>query len=55
MIDIASYRPQPAEEQFAAAGRSRDSQPAGCRFDSYAAHQFPQATALPAIGGSSQS
>ncbi len=26
----------------------------GCRFDSYAAHQFRQATALPASGGSSQ-
>jgi hypothetical protein len=47
-------RAVPAENQLAAANGSRDSQPAGCRFDSYAAHQFSQVTALPANGGSSQ-
>jgi hypothetical protein len=54
MIHIFRHRPWPAEMQFTAADGSRDSQPAGCRFDSYAAHQFPHATALRAGGGSCQ-
>jgi len=54
MIEDPAHRHWPAPQLTAAQSWSRDSQPAGCRFDSYAAHQLPQVKALPNNGRNPQ-